>query len=137
MPSSRFEIKYEGDDNEVVIIAVHSYIDSTTSPELSKIIDQQIAAEKYKHIVNLQDVDYISSIGWGVFISNLKELREHGGDLVLTHNRRNRHNLSLPNLVWLGHLKDAVAHRCHLRSVVGADDRGHDVATKGRARLPQ
>jgi anti-anti-sigma factor len=93
MPDSRFEINYEGDDNEVVIIAVHGYIDSTTSPELSKIIDQQIAAEKHKLIVNLQDVDFISSIGWGVFISNLKELREYDGDLVLTNMCINVHNI--------------------------------------------
>ena len=93
MPILRLEINYEGDDNEVVIIAVHGYIDSTTSPELSKIIDQQIAEEKYQLIVNLQDVDYISSIGWGVFISNLKELREHDGDLALTNMCTNVHNI--------------------------------------------
>ena len=93
MPILRFEINYEGDDNEVVIIAVQGYIDSTTSPELSNIIDQQIAQEKYQLIVNLQDVDYISSIGWGVFISNLKELREHDGDLALTNMCTNVHNI--------------------------------------------
>ncbi len=93
MPILRFEINSKGDDNEVVIIAVHIYIDSTTSPELSKIIDQQIAEEKNKLIVNLKDVDYISSIGWGVFISNLKELREHDGDLALTNMCTNVHNI--------------------------------------------
>ena len=115
MPSSRFEINYEGDDNEVVIIAVHVYIDSTTSPELSKIIDQQIAEEKYKLIVNLQDVDYISSIGWGVFISNLKELREHDGDLVLTNMCTNVHNIfdlmELSSIVKsFGEVNKAVVH---------------------------
>jgi anti-sigma B factor antagonist len=28
-------------------------------------------------------VDYISSAGWGIFIGEIKEIRNHGGDLKL------------------------------------------------------
>jgi anti-anti-sigma factor len=56
-------------------------------------IDHQIAGGCYMLIVNLNGVDYISSIGWGVFISNLKELREHGGDVVLTNMNANVRNI--------------------------------------------
>jgi anti-anti-sigma factor len=57
------------------------------------IIDHQIARGSYMLIVNLEGVDYISSIGWGVFISNLKEMRENGGDIVLANMSANVHNI--------------------------------------------
>ncbi|MFW6137555.1 MAG: STAS domain-containing protein [Spirochaetota bacterium] len=93
MPEAHYEVTHAGSRDEVVIISVHGYIDSTTSPGLSRIIDQQIAQEKYRLIINLQDVDYISSMGWGVFISNLKKIRDHRGDLVLTSMCTNVHNV--------------------------------------------
>ncbi len=34
-------------------------------------------------IVDLGNVDYISSAGWGIFISEIKSIRENGGDLKL------------------------------------------------------
>ena len=93
MPGITTDITHEGDKNEVVIISVHGYIDSTTTPELSMIIDRQIVDGKYMLIVNLKGVDYISSIGWGVFISNLKEMREHEGDIILINMSSNVHNI--------------------------------------------
>jgi len=93
MPGITVDIAHMGNNNEVVVISVHGYIDSTTTPELSMIIDHQIANGNFMLIVNLKGVDYISSIGWGVFISNLKELREHGGDMILTNMSPNVHNI--------------------------------------------
>lgn len=93
MPGITVDISHEGDAHEVVILSVHGYIDSTTTPQLSMMIDHQIASGKYMLIVNLKDVDYISSIGWGVFISNLKELRQREGDMVLTNMSANVHNI--------------------------------------------
>jgi len=34
-------------------------------------------------IIDLRNVDYISSAGWGIFISEIKGIREKGGDLKL------------------------------------------------------
>jgi len=34
-------------------------------------------------VVDLGNVDYISSAGWGIFISEIKSIRENGGDLKL------------------------------------------------------
>ena len=87
------DVTHAGEKSEVVVLTVRGYIDSTTTPELSMIIDHQIARGNYMLIVNLERVDYISSIGWGVFISNLKELRGNGGDIVLTNMSANVHNI--------------------------------------------
>ena len=69
------KISYAGVDDDVVIISVRGYIDTTTSPELSKRLEEQIVSGKYKIIINLEGIDYISSTGWGVFIANLKKIR--------------------------------------------------------------
>ncbi len=41
--------------------------------------------KKFKIIVNLEQVPYISSVGWGTFVSELKDIRDNNGDLVLAN----------------------------------------------------
>jgi len=38
---------------------------------------------QFNIVVDLGGVNYISSAGWGIFISEIKEIRENGGDLKL------------------------------------------------------
>jgi hypothetical protein len=42
-----------------------------------------LKAGTYDIIIDLGNVDYISSAGWGIFISEIKGIREKGGDLKL------------------------------------------------------
>lgn len=55
-----------------------------TAEQLDKAIMSLLKRKQYNIIVDLQDVEYISSSGWGVFLGNIKEIREKGGDLKLT-----------------------------------------------------
>ncbi len=87
------KVSYAGENEEVVIVTVSGYIDTTTAPELDKLLEEQFALDRYKIIVDLENVDYISSAGWGVFVSGLKDLREHNGDIVLTHMAVGVHNI--------------------------------------------
>lgn len=73
-----------GPENEVVKIRVDGVLDTLTSPELEKVMNSLVAQKRYKIIIDLGGVDYISSAGWGIFISHLKEIRENRGDLKLT-----------------------------------------------------
>ncbi len=84
MPKVGIDVAYAGKDDEISIVTVSGYIDATTAPALSKTITEQINRSKFKIIVNLAKVDYISSTGWGAFIGDLRFLRENGGDLILT-----------------------------------------------------
>jgi anti-anti-sigma factor len=79
------DVKYDGDDNEIAIISARGFIDTTTAPELEKKLEEQLALNKYKIIVNLENIDYVSSAGWGVFVSEIREIRENNGDLVLVN----------------------------------------------------
>ncbi|MFQ5753222.1 MAG: STAS domain-containing protein, partial [bacterium] len=67
----------------ISIIKVGGYIEFTTSDEIDKVLDLLIKQKSYKIIIDLEDVDYISSRGWSIFLSKIKEIRENDGDLKL------------------------------------------------------
>ena len=68
---------------EIHVINARGYIDTVTAPELEKYLLELMRKKAYKLVVNLKDVSYISSAGWGIFVSELRDIRENGGDLVL------------------------------------------------------
>ena len=83
MSDIQVDVTYRGNSNEIAIISAHGFIDTTTAPDLEKKLEEQLALNKYKIIVNLENIDYVSSAGWGVFVSEIREIRENNGDLVL------------------------------------------------------
>ena len=68
----------------ISVIRVGGYIEFTTSDELDKVIEAFIKNKSYNIIIDLENVDYISSRGWSIFLSKIKEIRENDGDLKLT-----------------------------------------------------
>ncbi len=72
-----------GSRNHISIIKVGGYIDTTTSSELERALNSLLKQGRFYIIVDLGNVDYISSAGWGIFISEIKAIRENGGDLKL------------------------------------------------------
>jgi len=68
----------------ISVIKVGGYIEFTTSDELDKVIESLIKTKSYNIIIDLENVGYISSRGWSIFLSKIKEIREHDGDLKLT-----------------------------------------------------
>jgi anti-sigma B factor antagonist len=72
------------DENpEVSVISVKGYVDTTTSADLEESLKRLLGKGRYDIVIDLGDVNYISSAGWGIFISEIKEIRENGGDLKL------------------------------------------------------
>lgn len=65
------------------ILKVGGYIEFTASDELDKVISRIISRDTFNIIIDLGDVDYISSRGWSIFLSKIKMIRENGGDLKL------------------------------------------------------
>jgi anti-anti-sigma factor len=72
-----------GSEGQVSIIKVGGYIDTTTSSEVERALNSLLKQGRYKIIIDLGNVDYISSAGWGIFISEIKSIRENNGDLKL------------------------------------------------------
>lgn len=76
-------IKHAGPGDSIAVIKVGGYIDTTTSSELERSLGSLLKKNQYRIIIDLGDVDYISSAGWGIFISEIKLIKENSGDLKL------------------------------------------------------
>ncbi len=64
---------------------VDGVIDTLTAGELEEVIDSLLKRQRYNIVIDLAGVDYISSAGWGIFISHIKDVRGHGGDIKLAN----------------------------------------------------
>lgn len=67
----------------ISILRVSGYVDTTTSPDLERRLQALLKEKRFHIVVDLASVEYISSAGWGIFISEIREIRENGGDLKL------------------------------------------------------
>jgi len=70
-------------NTDITLLTVRGFIDTTTAPEFEKNFFSVLSDKRFKLVVDLSDVNYISSAGWGVFISEIKGIREQKGDLLL------------------------------------------------------
>jgi anti-sigma B factor antagonist len=70
-------------NKEIALLSVKGHIDTLTAPEFEKKLQSALTSKKFKLIVDLNAVDYISSAGWGIFIGEIKRIRGQKGDLVL------------------------------------------------------
>ncbi len=65
------------------VITVHGFIDTATSAELEKELQRILRSRCFRIVIDLTGVDYISSAGWGIFLSEIRRIRQQGGDLCL------------------------------------------------------
>jgi anti-sigma B factor antagonist len=83
MEGIQVSIEKAGPSQNIAIIKVGGYIDTTTSAELEHALSSVLKSNCFNIIIDLGNVDYISSAGWGIFISEIKGIRENHGDLKL------------------------------------------------------
>lgn len=83
MEGIRVSLQMVGPKNDVAVISVGGYLDTTTSPELEQALKSVIANNKSRIVIDLKETEYISSAGWGSFIADLKKVRAAGGDIKL------------------------------------------------------
>ena len=69
---------------EISIINLKGFLDAHTAPTLENNFTQLINENKYKIVVNFQELAYISSAGLGVFMAYIENIRENNGDIKLT-----------------------------------------------------
>ncbi len=65
------------------ILRVDGVVDTMTASELEKVMSSLLSQKRYRIVVDLAGVDYISSAGWGIFVSNIREVRANRGDIKL------------------------------------------------------
>lgn len=68
---------------EVFVVRVDGSVDTLTADDLDNVISTLVRQKRTRLVIDLAGAHYISSAGWGIFISRLRETREGGGDLKL------------------------------------------------------
>ena len=74
----------ECDNQSTLVLSVEGRLDATTAPEFEKILDGYLENEsKNIFILNLTEVNYVSSAGLRIFLKVIKALKTRNGQLHL------------------------------------------------------
>lgn len=68
---------------DVILLSITGYIDTSSCQELENVINDLIEKNYIQIIADLGGVTYVSSAGWGAFMSKLKTIRDQGGDIKI------------------------------------------------------
>jgi anti-sigma B factor antagonist len=71
------------DQAGVTVMQIRGHIDTATSGHLEKELQRVLRARSFRIVIELSGVDYVSSAGWGIFLSEIRRIRQQGGDLRL------------------------------------------------------
>jgi len=69
--------------NDVIIVKLTGYVDHSNSRHVEQVISEILDSGKIKIIFDFSELVYMSSAGWGVFVGEIKSVREKGGDIKL------------------------------------------------------
>lgn len=83
MQGIRIILNYVGAQFDIALLNVTGYVDTTTCQELAQYLEKLIEKKHFHIIINLEGVSYISSAGWGVFMGEIKNVRDKGGDIKI------------------------------------------------------
>lgn len=68
---------------DVSIIKLQGYLDAHTAPALENNFTELINDNKFKIVVDFEELAYISSAGLGVFMAYIEKIRNNNGDIKL------------------------------------------------------
>ena len=68
---------------DISIVSLRGRLDTSCAGDLEKKLDSLINSAQVRMVVNLKEVEYISSSGLRVFLAELKKVRKQGGDIKL------------------------------------------------------
>lgn len=72
-----------GSAQPVSVLTLRGTIETTNASGLEDTLERIVDEKCYRIVVDLAGVTYISSAGWGIFISEIKRIRRNGGDIKL------------------------------------------------------
>ena len=73
----------ESRSGSATIVALSGRMDASSSPAAEVVLSRLIGSGERRIVVDMSDLDYISSAGLRVMLASLKRLREDGGQLLL------------------------------------------------------
>ncbi len=72
-------------ENSVVVVSVKGRMDAVTTPEIENKLSQIIDGGEKKLLVDLKQLDYISSAGLRALLATAKRLKGEQGDIVFAN----------------------------------------------------
>ena len=72
-----------GTNPPIAVLTLKGTIETTNASGLEETLARIVDERCYRIVVDLGGVTYISSAGWGIFISEIKRIRRNGGDIKL------------------------------------------------------
>ncbi|MFQ5600857.1 MAG: STAS domain-containing protein [Candidatus Krumholzibacteriia bacterium] len=105
MRSLEYSVETVGVKQPIAVLSLDGYVDSATSLNMDEAIDSILQQQVYHVVVDLTKVGYISSAGWGVFISKIKDIRENSGGLKIAGMRPDVRDVF--DLLGFGHIIEA------------------------------
>jgi anti-sigma B factor antagonist len=70
-------------NGDVTVVAVVGSVDAVTTPRLAEALEAELEVGNHDLVVDLSDVDYMSSAGLRAVLATVKRARAAGGDLRL------------------------------------------------------
>lgn len=80
---AKFNVEHK-EINNIDCLYLKGHLDAHTAPELEQVLSSLVTNNRNKILVNLQELEYISSAGLGVFMAFIEDVRDKGGDIKLT-----------------------------------------------------
>ena len=69
--------------NGIIHIIINGRLDATTAPEAETFMNEFVAQENVKLLLNLFDLEFLSSAGIRVILNTAKRIYKKGGKIVL------------------------------------------------------
>ena len=82
-PDLSVETKWLDRDRGILVLALKGFVDSSTALHLDKALTTALSDGGKLAIVDLKDTEYVSSIGWGMFVVHNRAFSEKGGGVHL------------------------------------------------------
>ena len=102
MKSFTLETRQAPSNTSVTVIDMQGELDTNNAADFEKTLDNIFSEGKYKIVLNMEKLIYISSAGFGILMSNIKDVRKHRGDIKITNVRPDVYSifelLELPGL---------------------------------------
>ncbi len=80
---NEFEITFDEPSPEVTLVKIRGWLDAHTFELFDRALANLFQGEKKHILIDLSQVEYISSAGAGVFIGALTTAQETGGKIIL------------------------------------------------------
>jgi anti-sigma B factor antagonist len=78
-----FQINIQKVADNIMLIAIRGFLDAYTYGDLEQSINNLFNQKQYRLVVDMSNVDYISSAGAGVFIGAIGIAQENNGNIVI------------------------------------------------------